>query len=77
LGQASRKDIRLLSYEERESELNAIAARVWSSRGKLAAIVAVQGPIPRFGRSVARRALPILLEQAAAISGELGFTSSR
>jgi DNA-binding IclR family transcriptional regulator len=65
------------AYEERESELNAVAAPVWSSRGELAAIVAVQGPIPRFGRSVAHRVVPILLEHAAAISGELGFTSSR
>ena len=46
------------AYEEREPELNAIAAPVWSAPGELAAIVAVQGPIPRFGRAVARRAVP-------------------
>src|SRR3954447_20712578 len=60
------------AYEEREPELNAIAAPVWSAGGDLAAIVAVQAPIPRFGRAVARKALPVLLEHAAAISAELG-----
>ena len=65
------------AYEEREPELNAIAAPVWSSGGELAAIVAVQGPIPRFGRAVARKALPLLREHAAAISAELGFSTSR
>jgi IclR family acetate operon transcriptional repressor len=60
------------AYEEREPELNAIAAPVWSARGELAGILAVQGPIPRFGRAVARKALPLLLEHAAALSAELG-----
>jgi IclR family acetate operon transcriptional repressor len=60
--------------EEREPELNAIAAPVWSARGDLAAIVAVQGPVPRFGRAVARRALPVVLRHAAALSAELGFS---
>ena len=45
--------------------------------GELAAIVAVQGPVPRFGRAVARKALPLLLEHAAAISAELGFSTGR
>ena len=58
------------AYEERESELNAIAAPIRSSDGELAAIVALQGPIPRFGRGPARRALPFLLEQAEKISAE-------
>ena len=61
------------AHEEREPELNAIAAPVWSSRGELAAIVALQGPVPRFGRAPARRALPLLLQRTAAISRELGF----
>jgi DNA-binding IclR family transcriptional regulator len=61
------------AYEEREPELNAIAAPVWASRGELEAIVALQGPIPRFGRSAARKALPFLLERTAAISRELGW----
>ena len=62
------------AYEEREPELNAIAAPVWSSGGELAAIVALQGPIPRFGRAAARAALPALLERAGAISRELGWS---
>jgi DNA-binding IclR family transcriptional regulator len=65
------------AYEEREPELNAIAAPVWSAPGDLAAIVAVQGPIPRFGRAVAHRAVPGLLDRSAAISAELGFSTSR
>jgi DNA-binding IclR family transcriptional regulator len=60
------------AYEEREPELNAIAAPVWAHGGDLAGIVALQGPIPRFGRAAARRALPTLLEHAAAVSRELG-----
>jgi DNA-binding IclR family transcriptional regulator len=60
------------AYEEREPELNAIAAPIWSSAGELAGIVALQGPTPRFGRGAARRALPLLLERTEAISRELG-----
>jgi DNA-binding IclR family transcriptional regulator len=60
------------AYEERERELNAIAAPVFASDGELAAIVALQGPLPRFGRTPARNALPLLLEHADAISRELG-----
>jgi DNA-binding IclR family transcriptional regulator len=60
------------AYEERERELNAIAAPVFASDSTLAAIVALQGPVPRFGRGPARKALPLLLEHAAAISRHLG-----
>jgi DNA-binding IclR family transcriptional regulator len=60
------------AYEEREPELNAIAAPVWASDGELAGIVALQGPVPRFGRAPARKALPLLLERTDAISRELG-----
>lgn len=60
------------AYEEREPELNAIAAPVWGSGGQLAAIVALQGPIPRFGRRPAREAVPRLLERTEAVSRELG-----
>ncbi|HZO50830.1 MAG TPA: IclR family transcriptional regulator [Gaiellaceae bacterium] len=63
------------AFEEREPDLNAIAAPVWGSEG-LAGIVAVHGPVRRFGRAAARKALPLLLEQAAAISRELGATRS-
>lgn len=65
------------AYEEREPELNAIAAPVWSSTGELAGIAALQGPLPRFGRRPARKALPLLLERAEAISRELGATARR
>ncbi len=60
------------AYEEREPELNAIAAPIWAAGDELAAIVALQGPIPRFGRAKARKAVPRLLEAARAISRELG-----
>jgi IclR family acetate operon transcriptional repressor len=62
------------AYEERERELNAIAAPVFAADGALAAVVALQGPVPRFGRAAARRALPALLAAAAAISRALGAT---
>ena len=62
------------AYEERERELNAIAAPVFAADGTLAAVAALQGPIPRFGRAAARRALPALLGSAAAISQALGAT---
>jgi DNA-binding IclR family transcriptional regulator len=64
------------AFEEREPELNAIAAPVWASGEELAGIVALQGPIPRFGRATARRALPSLLAHAEAISRELGARGS-
>jgi DNA-binding IclR family transcriptional regulator len=62
------------AYEEREAELNAIAAPVFARDGSLEAIVALQGPVPRFGRARARRALPLLLERTEAISRELGHS---
>jgi DNA-binding IclR family transcriptional regulator len=64
------------AFEEREVGLNAIAAPVWASDGALAGIIALQGPIPRFGRAAARAALPVLRERAAVISGELGSQSA-
>jgi DNA-binding IclR family transcriptional regulator len=64
------------AYEEREQGLNAIAAPVWSNDGELAGIVALQGPIPRFGRAAARAALPVLLARTSAISAELGSQST-
>jgi len=63
------------AFEEREPDLNAVAAPVWGSGRDLAGIVAVHGPVRRFGRAAARRALPLLLEHAAAISRELGATA--
>lgn len=64
------------AYEERERELNAIAAPVFGARGELVAIVALQGPIPRFGRPAARKALPLLLDRTRAISRDLGWVSA-
>jgi IclR family acetate operon transcriptional repressor len=64
------------AYEEREEGLNAIAAPVWANDGELAGIVALQGPIPRFGRAAARTALPALLAHTSAISAELGSQSA-
>jgi len=63
------------AFEEREVGLNAIAAPVWSSDGALAGIIALQGPIPRFGRAAARAVVPALRERAAVISSELGSQS--
>ncbi len=58
--------------EEREPELNAIAAPVFASGGSLAGIVALQGPLPPVGRAAARRAVPLLLAATGSISRELG-----
>jgi DNA-binding IclR family transcriptional regulator len=63
------------AFEEREPGLNAIAAPVWSAPETLAGIVALQGPVPRFGRAAARKALPLLLQRTEAISRELGWHS--
>jgi IclR family acetate operon transcriptional repressor len=63
------------AYEEREPGLNAIAAPVFGSGDSLAGIVALQGPLPRFGRAPARSALPHLLARAKAISRALGATA--
>ena len=64
------------AYEEREEGLNAIAAPVWANDRGLAGIVALQGPVPRFGRAAARAALPALLARTSAISAELGSQSA-
>ena len=64
------------AYEEREQGLNAVAAPIWNSLDELEAIVAVQGPIPRFGHKPAAQAVPALLEQAGAISQALGYALS-
>ncbi|HUY71973.1 MAG TPA: IclR family transcriptional regulator [Gaiellaceae bacterium] len=64
------------AYEEREAELNAIAAPVFGNGGTLAGILALQGPVPRFGRTPARKAVAPLVARAQAISDALGSTSS-
>jgi IclR family acetate operon transcriptional repressor len=62
------------AYEERELDLNAIAAPVFGADGALAGIIALQGPVSRFGRAAARQCLPLLNEHAAAVSQRLGNT---
>jgi DNA-binding IclR family transcriptional regulator len=57
---------------EREPDLNAIAAPVFSGRGDLTAIVGVQGPSSRFGREAMRAAVEPLRVRAAAVSRALG-----
>jgi IclR family acetate operon transcriptional repressor len=63
------------AIEEREPGLSAIAAPIRSSRGELEAIIALQGPSSRFDRKAVDAALPLLLERANAISGELGWSA--
>ena len=64
------------AIEEREPGLSAIAAPIRSSRGELEAIVALQGPSSRFDATAIEAALPRLVEQAEAISHELGWRGS-
>jgi DNA-binding IclR family transcriptional regulator len=61
---------------EREPDLTAIAAPVFSSRGELEAVVALQGPSSRFDEAAIVTALPVLIERAEAISRELGWCAS-
>ena len=63
------------AIEERERGLSAIAAPIRSSRGDLEAIVALQGPTSRFNAQAVEAAVPLLVERADAISGELGWRS--
>jgi len=63
------------AIEEREPGLSAIAAPIRSSRGDLEAIVALQGPTSRFNAQAVEAAVPLLVERADAISGELGWRS--
>ena len=58
--------------EEREPELNAIAAPVRGVQGHVVAALGLQGPAHRFDRAAMLRALPALRRQCAALSSELG-----
>lgn len=60
---------------EREEDLAALAAPVRGSRGELAAIVGVQGPVSRLDTAARRAALAPLLAAAAELSARLGWTS--
>lgn len=64
------------AFEEREPGLNAIAAPVFAATGALAAIVALQGPSARFGRTQLAAARPPLIEHARMISAKLGDAGS-
>ncbi len=61
------------SLEEREDDLNAIAAPVRDARGALAAIMGLQGPAFRFDPPAMSAALEPLRETAAAASAKLGW----
>jgi DNA-binding IclR family transcriptional regulator len=57
---------------EREPDLNALAAPVMGHTRTLAAVLGVQGPATRLTAERRRVVLPLLLEQARALSRELG-----
>ena len=61
------------SLEEREDDLNAIAAPIHDDRGALAAVIGLQGPAFRFDPPALSAALEPLLEGAAAVSAKLGW----
>ncbi len=61
--------------EEREPELNAIAAPVYGADAAVVAALGVQGPAHRFDRAAMLQALPLLQRETAALSRELGATS--
>ncbi|WP_345612942.1 IclR family transcriptional regulator [Pseudonocardia adelaidensis] len=56
---------------EREVELHAVAVPVVDGRGRLAAILAVQGPAGRFGEQAMAAAVARLRDRAAALSASL------
>ncbi len=57
-----------VAFEEREPDLNGIAAPILGRHGELTAILGVQGPSSRFTRRPMRAALDPLRERAAEIS---------
>jgi len=61
------------SLEERENDLNAIAAPIRDSRGALTAIMGLQGPAFRFDPPAMTAALEPLLARADAVSAKLGW----
>ena len=58
---------------EREDDLAALAAPVRGSKGELAAILGVQGPLSRLDAAARRATVPRLLEAAARLSASLGW----
>jgi len=61
------------SLEERENDLNAIAAPIRDSRAVLTAIMGLQGPAFRFDPPAMSAALGPLRERADAVSAKLGW----
>lgn len=61
------------SLEEREDDLNAIAAPIRDDRGALAAIIGLQGPAFRFDPRALHAALEPLRAGADAVSAKLGW----
>ncbi len=61
------------SLEEREDDLNAIAAPIRDDRGGLAAILGLQGPTFRFDPPAMSAALEPLRKRADAVSSKLGW----
>lgn len=61
-----------MAEEEREPELNAIAAPVYGTHGAVVAALGIQGPAHRFSRAAMLAALPHLHATASALSSELG-----
>jgi IclR family acetate operon transcriptional repressor len=64
------------SLEEREDDLNAIAAPIRDDRGKLVAIMGLQGPAFRFDPPAMTAALQPLRDRADAVSAKLGWQRS-
>jgi DNA-binding IclR family transcriptional regulator len=60
------------SVGEREDDLAALAAPVRGTDGRLAAIIGMQGPLARMSDVRRAEMLPLLLETATLLSGELG-----
>lgn len=61
------------AVREREDDLAAIAAPVRGSRGELAAIIGVQGPVARLDTKARAAALEQLLAATVALSSRLGW----
>jgi len=59
---------------EREPDLAAVAAPVYGSRGELAAIVGVQGPVSRFDAGARARAVEVLVGVTGELSARLGWS---
>jgi DNA-binding IclR family transcriptional regulator len=60
-----------VAEEEREPELNALAVPVRGNHGQVVATLGVQGPAHRFDRAAMTQTLPLLNQQAEALSRKL------